>query len=202
MPKKDYKYGKSLKINLNSVRIGGGAYAVLRNAEQKQSDKQKQTEAQQEISKIESITPENAERRKHIESIKDSIRRTHYWWMDLFLSYDDYNLTEDEYFEIAKFAIDLYPLQMNRVRVDKLSANNYYEICKVAAKHGVIQDIQYDYLSKAKIKNVKNPVFDIMKIALDSKNSVYLQINIAQQLKSLGENAKNFIRYYEKRERQ
>ena len=111
------------------------------------------------------------------------------------------NFTESEYVEIAKFAIDLYPTQMYRVHYDRLSPNNYYEICKVAAKHGVIQSMRYDYLSKAKIKNVKNPVFDIMKIALDSKNSVGLQIEISQQLKRLGINAENFVKYCGTRER-
>ena len=161
MSKRNYKREpRIIRVNPDTVRIGGGAYAALRNAEQKKQFEQKQTETSQE-KRTENVMPENTERKKHIDSIKDAIGRSHYWWMDLFYAYDEYHISEEEYFEIAKYAIDLYPHQMSRVRDDKLSANNYYDVCCVMAQHGVFEDVKCEKLQMAEIRGVKDPVLDI-----------------------------------------
>ena len=165
MSKRNYKHEpRIIRVNPNTVKIGGGAYAALRNAEQKKQAEQRQTETQQKTpqeERIENVTSENAERKKHIDAIKDAIGRSHYWWMDLCYAYDEYHINEEEYLEIAKHAIDLYPHQMSRVRDDKLSANNYYDVCCVMAQHGVFEDVKCEKLQMAEIKGIKDPVLDI-----------------------------------------
>lgn len=165
MSKRNYKHEpRIIRVNPNTVKIGGGAYAALRNAEQKKQAEQRQTETQQKTpqeKRIENVTSKNAERKKHIEAIKDAIGRSHYWWMDLCYAYDEYHINEEEYLEIAKHAIDLYPHQMSRVRDDKLSANNYYKVCCVMAQHGVFEDVKCEKLQMAEIRGVKDPVLDI-----------------------------------------
>ena len=153
MSKRNYKREPHIiRVNPGTIRIGGGAYAALRNAEQKKQTEQKQTET---------VAPKNTERKKHIDSIKDAIERSHYWWMDLCYAFDEYNISEEEYLEIAKYAINLYPTQMSRVRADKLSANSYYDVCCVMAQRGVFIDVKCEKLQMAEIKCVKDPVLDI-----------------------------------------
>lgn len=152
---KKHSRGGGIIIDTRNIKIGGGAYAAMKETEKQ--EEQKKAILQQKTPQEKK--QEQAERRKYIEDIKAAIKRTHYWWMDLYVSYDEYhNLSEQEYLEIAKFAIDLYPDQMHRVRTDKLSANNYYEICTVMAQHGVFYDVNIEKLQQA---DVKESVLDI-----------------------------------------
>ena len=80
---------------------------------------------------------------------------------------DDYGITPVEYYEIAKCAINLRPYSsMHLLRTEKLTANQYYDLCTIMAKHGLFQDINYDKLAQACPYGVNNPLYRIMFIAL------------------------------------
>ena len=142
----------TILIDINRVHIGG-QYAAMQRAMQ-------QTRQPTENKKDPRI--------EYVECIKRNIQKSHYFWMQIYLEYDSYGLTESEYVDIAKFAIDLYPTQLNRVLCKRISANNYYEICKVMAKHGYFNFVKYEKLKQAKIDGAQNPVLNIIKIAIEN----------------------------------
>lgn len=149
-----YNHRGTVRINLDNVKIGGGAYAALKEAETK--EKQKKAIVEQSESKP---YTNYSERDKYLNAIKSDLMNTHYWWMMIYLHYDDYKFSEQDYYEIARFAIDLYPDQMDRVLVDKLTPNHYYEICDVMARRGFFNSVDYEKLKRA---DVNNPVLNIM----------------------------------------
>jgi len=165
----------TILIDINRVHLGG-QYAAMQRAYQQ--SKQKENVEPVEITnkkKIQETTQQPIEnkidsRKEYIACIKRNIQRSHYFWMEIYAYYDAYygSLTESEYVDIAKFAINLYPTQLSRVLDEKISANNYYEICKVMAKRGYFHSIKYEKLKQAKISGVQNPVFDIVKIAIEN----------------------------------
>lgn len=55
-------------------------------------------------------------------------------WIMIDVHYDDYNFTEQEYFEIAKFAAKKWPNEVLRVHADKLSLEHFYDVMWTALK--------------------------------------------------------------------
>lgn len=134
--------------------IRGGAYSLL---------------SQQGKDKI--FAPEPVKLSEQAEKLKQDIAKSAGFWAALRENYDNYNITPEEYFEIAKFAIDLYPLTMGKVRDEKLSAKQYYDLCAIMAKRGVFNGINYGKLTNA----YPNALYKIMFIALIK--SVFLPTN-------------------------
>jgi len=95
-------------------------------------------------------------------------------WIMIDIHYDDYNLTEQEYFEIAKYAVVSWPDEALRAVTPKnsyrLSAENYYNICKAMVLRGVFYQMDYQKLQKAKIEGINNPVHDIINTILLTAN--------------------------------
>ena len=177
-----------IKVKTSDVRFGG-QYAAMQQAiaQEKQKTRQPiQEEKRKTYKPIQEETRPDSKRQKYIESIKDSIKRSHYYWMCICLDYDSYGLTESEYVDIAKFAIDLYPTQLNRVLDKIISANDYYEICKVMAKRGYFLFVKYEKLKQAKINGMQDPVFDIVQIAIENcRGSDHLDFTWTEIIKFL-----------------
>ena len=169
--KKRFNYKPhTIIIDVDRVHIGG-QYAAMQRAMQQTRH----------------ITDNKKDSRiEYIECIKQNIQQSQYYWMKIYSEYDSYGLTESEYVDIAKFAINLYPTQLSRVLDEKISANNYYEICKVMAKRGYFHSIKYEKLKQAKINGVQNPVFDIIKIAIENcRGTDHLDLTWAEIIKFL-----------------
>lgn len=152
-----------VNVDLDSVKIGGGAYAqiaaVAGKSEQQSSQKK----------------PDETD--EFLQKIKDAIKDTHYYWLMLRENYDQIGLSEAAYFEIAKYAIDLYPCQMNRLRDDKLSPNHYYGVCQVMAKHGEFSSVKCDKLKQARGNGKDSALYEIMFTAMIEwcfKNDYYI----------------------------
>lgn len=128
--------------------VGGGAYSMLL-----QSNSRKAI--------VEKTTAPSAK----VEKIKNKLYKDCKGWEQLL---DIYNLTSDEYFEIAKWMVNWYSLEWvcRYLRVDKLSANQYYEICKIMAVNGDFYNVDCRKLFQAKPEGVRNPLYQIMMTAL------------------------------------
>ena len=137
-------------VDLKTARIGGGAYSVS-----------------QSNSRLDFLRSAPKPVSARIEKIKNRLKAgdDSYW---TFLC-DMYDLTSDEYFEITKYMLRLdYPMSwvLERLRTDKLSANQYYEVCVIMATHGMFDGVDIDKLAKANPDGVKNPLYRIMMTAL------------------------------------
>jgi len=145
----DRRHSKYYVGSINENLIRGGAYSILQ-----QSNLNPQP--------LKTTPPS-----KKVEGLKRKLGSNMNIWQYLC---DMYNLTSDEYFEIAKFMTKSYSYLMDTVirhlRVDKLSANQYYEICKIMAVNGVFYNVEYQKLMQAKPEKVKNPLYQIMMTAL------------------------------------
>lgn len=133
-------------VDMTNRRIGGGAYSILSGLKQQQPLKTTKPSAK-------------------VEEIKNKLYQDGGCWEQLL---DIYNLTSDEYFEIAKWMViwDLQEWVFKYLRVDKLSANQYYEICKVMAVNGDFYNVDCHKLIQAKPEKVQNPLYQIMLTAL------------------------------------
>ena len=126
---------------------------------------------------------------KKLKKIRSAIRASCYNWWDLNRDFDKLHLTEVEYLELCKFAINLYPDQILHVRTDKISDADYYAVCKVMALHGTVtNDVNYD-----KLKRV-NAVYDIWETAMlnkqgyfDGRTTIFAIKNAQQKFKYLPE---------------
>ena len=100
-----------------------------------------------------------------VEKIKNELYKDCKGWEQLL---DIYNITSDEYFEIAKWMVnwDSREWVFKYLRVDKVSANQYYEICKVMAVNGDFYNVDCHKLIQAKPEKVNNPLYKIMLTAL------------------------------------
>jgi len=143
----------SVRINSDNVRIGGGAYAQMEAATEK--------EEQRALQKKPNETEE------YLQEFKNVIGTCcGYYWLMLRENYDKIGLSEAAYLEIAKCAIDALPTQMDRLRDDKLSPNSYYQVCQVMAKHGACFAIKCDKLNKARGNGQESALYEIMSTAL------------------------------------
>jgi len=97
-------------------------------------------------------------------------------WLMISMHVDDIYgalLSEQEYYEIAKFAAKLWAMEEgHRVRADKLTPNHYYEVCKIMAQQGVFTAPEYKKLQQARIKGVPDPVRDIVVTALRNLDNI------------------------------
>ena len=143
----------NVRINLDNVKIGGGAYAQMAGATEKAE--------QRALQKKPNETDE------YLQEFKDVIGTcSGYYWLMLRENYDQIGLSEAAYLEIAKCAIDALPTQMNRLRDDKLSPNSYYQVCQVMAKHGACFSVNCDKLSQARGNGQESALYEIMSTAL------------------------------------
>lgn len=142
-------YHRTHLVDMTNIRLGGGAYSILQQ------------------SKLNPQPLKTTPPSKDVERIKRKLGANMNIWQYLC---DMYNFTSDEYFEIAKFMTKSYSYLMDTVirhlRVDKLSADQYYEICKIMAANGVFYNVEYQKLMQAKPEKVKNPLYQIMMTAL------------------------------------
>ncbi len=134
--KRQYAYSsKTFTINLNNVRIGG-AYGAMQRAK-------KIADIQSAMAK-QTFIPE---REEYIKNKSAAIKLDALVWFDLCNNYELYEkhecLTKDEYYEIAKCAVDAWPEYMADLRTDKMTDMRYYELCKIMASHGVFQDVDF-----------------------------------------------------------
>lgn len=84
-------------------------------------------------------------------------------WVMIDCHFDLYNLTESEYFEIAKFAASSWAREEgHRVRAAKLTPNHYYEVCKIMANQGVFWNFDYNKLQSAVVDGIRNPAHDVV----------------------------------------
>jgi hypothetical protein len=175
-----FKYRRSVKIDLNSHRIGGGVYAVMKESEKRQEllqGEQIDTSKQSISEQIKQMPHENVMKavwanlkgeKLTYPGIDNLIGIARMQWVMIDIHYDDYNFTEKEYFEIAKFAMNKWPQEARRVHADKLTPEHYYEVCKIMAQQGVFWAPDYNKLQQVNIGEGRNPVFDIMQIAWNS----------------------------------
>ena len=143
------------------------------------------------------------------ENLKDT--PTSKWqWMMLNMHWDDIYgglLSETEYFEIAKFAVQHWAAEEGgRVHAKALTPEHYYEVCKIMATQGVFKNLDYDVLQSANIKGIKNPVNDVVRTALNKvdvatrsyifnwleTNDIYAAF-IAHKMKGMEQNLKERI---------
>lgn len=160
---------KTITVNLDNVRIGGNYAAMLRASGQ---DKSNAAAVKPNINLEQEPAYIAPERVAYVEKIKNWMREPNwcagYSWLMLREDYEIYEkrdgLTRDEYYEIAKVAINTGPEQMNRLRKDKVSDARYYELCKIMASHGVFQDVDCEKLNRG----TQNGAYKIANLAIDS----------------------------------
>ena len=91
-------------------------------------------------------------------------------WTMIDIHYDDYKLSEPEYFEIAKFAAQKWPHEISRVHADKLSVEHFYNVMSIAF------NASKDEKSKNNIRKKMDEYFvnfKGMKLAFGKENTVY-----------------------------
>lgn len=155
---KPYNVARPINIDLSRVRIGGN-YAALQRA-----NNQDKSKSNPELEPAH-IAPE---RETYVEKIKNWMREPNwcagYSWLMLREHYDAYGLTPDEYYEVAKVAINTDPHQMNRLRKDKVSDVRYFELCKIMASQCAFSDVDCEKLNKG----TQNGTYKIANLVLDS----------------------------------
>lgn len=166
---KSHGAARSVSINLDNVRIGGN-YAALQRA-----NNPTQNDAQLARPVLECEPAHIApERREYVEKWKYWMQEPRwcagYSWLLLRENYELYEkeegLTRDEYYEIAKVAINTGPEQMNRLRKDKVSDVRYFELCKIMASHGIFDNVSVDF---EKLNNgTPNGTYKIANFVIDS----------------------------------
>ena len=109
-------------------------------------------------------------------------------WVMIDSHLDLYNLTESEYFKIAKFVATSWAREEgHRVRADKLTPNHYYEVCKIMANQGVFWNFDYNKLQAAMIAGIRNPAHDIVLTVLKNCRK--------EDEKSIRENMLKYLKY-------
>ena len=94
-------------------------------------------------------------------------------WIMIDIHYDDYKLSEPEYFEIAKFAAQKWPHEILRVHADKLSVEHFYNVMSIAF------NASKDEKSKNNIRKKMDEYFvnfKGMKLAFGKENTVYSMV--------------------------
>ena len=167
---KSHGAARSVSINLDNVRIGGNYAALLRAGNQDKSNVALTNKPNPELEPAH-IAPERV---AFVEKLKRWMREPNwcagYSWLMLRESYEVYEredgLTQDEYYEIAKVAINTGPEQMNRLRKDKVSDVRYFELCKIMASHGIFDNVSVDF---EKLNNgTPNGTYKIANFVIDS----------------------------------
>lgn len=158
---KSYNTPRSIDIDLDRVRIGGN-YAAMLRAQGNSGVTSAKINPELEPAHIAS------ERLAYVEKIKNWMREPNwcagYSWLMLREHYDAYGLSPDEYYEVAKVAINTDPHQMNRLRKDKVSDVRYFELCKIMASQCAFSDVDCEKLNKG----TQNGTYKIANLVLDS----------------------------------
>ena len=115
------------------------------------------------------------EPQKTIDIIKNAIIKSDYFWLIFNENINKFNLSENQYYDICKTAIDLYPHQLHRAHTSKLSDIHYLELATQMAAHGVIDTFRFGYkkLSSIKTAHTHDIVYDICKKAILSSTGPY-----------------------------
>jgi len=185
---KRYNAPRPIDVNLNNVRIGGN-YAALLRAQGNSNVTSAKPNTELEPAHI---APERA---AFVEKMKNRMQEPNwcagYHWLMLRENYEIYEredgLTMDEYYEIAKVAINTGPEQMNRLRKDKVSDVRYYELCKIMASHAVFADVDYEKLNRG----TPNGTYKIANIVVDSLCKATEEFEIQNAVRSIRNEAKS-----------
>lgn len=188
---KSYNAPRRVSINLDNVRIGGNYAALARANNPTQND-------------IRLIMPSSErepahiapERVAYVEEWKKWMKEPHwcsgYSWLMLRENYELYEkeegLTQDEYYEIAKVALNTGPNQMNRLRKDKVSDVRYFELCKIMASHGIFDNVSVDF--EKLNRGISNGTYKIANFVIDSFYKVEYACQIQNAACSLRRGAK------------
>jgi len=182
---KSYNVARPINIDLSRVRIGGNYAALLRAGNQDKSNTNPELEPVHIAS----------ERREYVEKWKYWMQEPRwcagYSWLMLRENYEIYEreegLTQDEYYEIAKVAINTGPNQMNRLRKDKVSDVHYYELCKIMASHAVFAGVDYEKLNHG----TSNGTYKIANIVVDSLCKATEEFEVQNAVRSIRNEAKS-----------
>ena len=196
---KSHGAARSVSINLDNVRIGGNYAALLRAGNQDKSNVAL-VKPNPELEPAH-ITPERVE---FVEKLKRRMREPDwcagYGWLMLRENYEIYEredgLTQDEYYEIAKVAINTGPEQMNRLRTDKVSDVRYYELCKIMASHAVFYNVDYEKLNRG----TSNGTYKIANLAIDSLCKLTADFEVQNVVRSIRNKAKSQIPHMSERD--
>lgn len=91
-------------------------------------------------------------------------------WIMIDIHYDDYKLTEPEYFEIAKFAAQKWPHEILRVHADKLSVEHFFNVMSIAFNTSKDEKIKNNIRRKM-VEYFEN--FGALMTAFANGNTVY-----------------------------
>lgn len=185
---KRYNAARPIDVNLNNVRIGGN-YAALLRAQGNSNITSAKPNPELEPGHI------APERVAFVEKLKRRMREPDwcagYGWLMLRENYEIYEredgLTQDEYYEIAKVAINTGPEQMNRLRTDKVSDVRYYELCKIMASHAVFYNVDYEKLNRGD----SNGTYKIANLAVDSLCKLTADFEVQNVVRSIRNKAKS-----------
>ncbi len=184
---KSYNVARPINIDLSRVRIGGNYAALQRANNQDKSNTNPELEPAH-------IAPERA---AFVEKMKNRMQEPNwcagYHWLMLRENYEiyerEYGLTQDEYYEIAKVAINTGPEQMNRLRKDKVSDARYYELCKIMASHGIFDNVSVDF--EKLNRGESNGIYKIANIVVDSLCKATEEFEVEHAVRSVRNEAKS-----------
>ena len=193
MAKKKRNYSttpKSITVDLNKVHIGGQYADMLRASNQDKSNAALVTKPILELEPAHIAS----ERREYVEKWKYWMQEPRwcagYSWLLLRENYELYEreegLTRDEYYEIAKVAINTGPEQMNRLRTDKVSDVRYFELCKIMASHAAFYGVDYEKLNRG----TSNGTYKIANFVIDSFYKAEHECQIQNAARGLRRGAK------------
>ena len=113
------------------------------------------------------MVQENAksvEHRKYLEDIKVYLKENPGFLLNI--NKGSFCLDKDDYFDIAKYYVDLYPENILDIDIHKLSGNHYYKVCKVMAQHGVLGSVCFGKIKLECPEQANNFCYDIMLTAI------------------------------------
>lgn len=185
---KRYNAPRPIDVNLNNVRIGGN-YAALLRAQGNSNVTSAKPNTELEPAHI------APDRVAFVEKLKKRMREPEwcagYSWLMLREDYEVYEredgLTRDEYYEIAKVAINTGPDQMCRLRTDKVSDVRYYELCKIMASHAAFYGVDYEKLNRG----TSNGTYKIANLAVDSLCKLTEDFEVQNVVRSIRNKAKS-----------
>ena len=190
--RKNYNTPRNITVDLNHVRISGPYAEMMRARNQDKSNAALVTKPNSELEPAH-IAPNRME---YVEKWKYWMQEPRwcagYSWLLLRENYELYEkeegLTKDEYYEIAKVAINTGPEQMNRLRKDKVSDVRYFELCKIMASHGIFDNVSVDF---EKLNNgTPNGTYKIANFVIDSFYKAEHECQIQNAARGLRRGAK------------
>lgn len=112
------------------------------------------------------MAQENAKSVEHIKYLEDIkvCLKEHPGFL-LKINGGSLGLDKNDYFDIAKYYVDLYPENILDIDIHKLSGNHYYEVCKVMAQHGALGSVCFEKIKSECPEQANNFCYDIMLTA-------------------------------------